>query len=108
MKSQKRKPYRAADKFIQGLLKDNQVRVHYDSERAQTLIAQAVRSTRLRAGLTQAQLARLAGTTQAVISRLESGTDLRTPSLELLSRIAGACKAKLTFSFEFPTKRRVA
>lgn len=104
MKIQKKKTYRSADKFIQKLLKDNEVRVMFEAERAITLIADAVRTARLKAGLTQVQLAKLAGTTQAVVSRIESGSDSRTPSLNLLSRIAGACKATFSFAFEFSKK----
>jgi DNA-binding XRE family transcriptional regulator len=104
MKQKKKKAYRSADKFIQKLLKDKEVRVMFEAERAITLIADVVRAARLRAGLTQVQLAKLAGTTQAVVSRIESGADARTPSLELLSRIAGACKATLSFSFDFSHK----
>ena len=107
MKTQKRKAYHSADKFIQKLLKDDEVRVLFEAERAKTLIADVVRAARIKAGLTQVALAKLAGTTQAVVSRIESGTDSRTPSLELLSRIAGACKATLTFAFEF-SKQKVA
>lgn len=44
-----------------------------------------IRSVRLHRGLTQAQLARRAGTTQTVISRLERGD--RSPSVETLSRL---------------------
>lgn len=99
-----KKAYHPADKFIQKLLKDYEVRVMFEAERAKTLIADAVRTARIRTGLTQAELAKAAGTTQAVISRIESGMDTRTPSLELLSRIAGACKAKLIFAFEFKQK----
>jgi ribosome-binding protein aMBF1 (putative translation factor) len=101
----KRKQYRPAKSFVEKLLKDPEIRVHYEAERAKTLIAEAVRSARLQAGLTQVELAKLAQTTQAVISRIESGTDTRTPSLELLSRIAGACKASLSFSFSFSRKK---
>lgn len=104
MKTKKKKAYHSAEKFIQKLLKDNEVRVLFEAERAKTLIADAVRTARIKTGLTQVELAKAASTTQAVISRIESGSDSRTPSLELLSRIAGACKAKLTFAFEFTKK----
>lgn len=97
----KKKSYRSAKPFVAKLLKDSEIRVLFEEERAKTLIAEAVRSARLHAGLTQVELAKAADTTQAVISRIESGSDSRVPSLDLLSRIAGACRARLTFSFEF-------
>lgn len=101
----KKKNYRPAKPFVEKLLKDPEIRVQFEAERAKTLIADAVRQARLRADLTQTELAKLAQTTQAVISRIESGTDSRIPSLELLSRIAGACKASFTFAFSFGSKR---
>lgn len=55
-----------------------------------TLIA----SARRRAGLTQAQLARRAGTSQPVISAYEHGR--RDPSIETLRRLVGATGAELT------------
>lgn len=91
--------YRSARPFVKKLLRDREIRVLFEEERIKTQIAEAVRIARIRAELTQAKLAKLAHTTQAVISRLESGTDSRIPSLSLLARIAGACKAKLEFSF---------
>ncbi len=99
-----KKAYRPARPFINKLLKDSEIRVLFEEERIKTQIAEAVRSARIRAGLTQTELANLADTTQAVISRIESGMDSRIPSLSLLARIAGACKANLTFSFLFEKK----
>ena len=52
-----------------------------------------VQKVRLGAGLTQASLAKLTGTTQSAISRLESGRV--RPSLETLERLAKACGAAL-------------
>ncbi len=101
----KKKQYRSAKTFVEKVLKDPEIRVLFEAERAKTLIADAVRSARLRAGLTQVELAKLAKTTQAVVSRIESGSDSRVPSLDLLSRIAGACKATLTFAFSFQSKK---
>lgn len=94
-----KKAYKSVRPFINKLLQDREIRVLFEEERIKTKIAEAVRTARIRAGLTQAELAKLAQTTQAVISRLESGMDSRIPSLSLLARIAGACKAKLEFSF---------
>ncbi len=100
----KKKRYRPAKPFIERMLKDSEIRVLFEEERAKTLIAEAVRNARIHAGLTQVKLANLADTTQAVISRIESGTDSRVPSLSLLARIAGACRAKLTLGFSFGKK----
>ena len=96
-----KKRYRPAKAFVQKLLKDPEIRVHFEAERAKTQIAEAVHQARVRCGLTQSELAKLAKTTQTVISRIESGSDSRVPSLDLLSRIAGACKASFTFAFRF-------
>lgn len=104
MKKNGHKPYHPASRFINKLLKDPEIRITFEEERAKTRIAEAVRAARLHSGLTQIELADLAETTQAVISRIESGTDSRIPSLALLARIAGACKAKLLFGFSFKKK----
>ncbi len=97
----KKKSYRPARPFVEKLLKDPEVRIYFEEERVKTEIAMAVRNARIHAGLTQVELAEQADTTQAVVSRIESGTDSRVPSLALLGRIAAACKAKLMFGFEF-------
>lgn len=97
----KKKAYHPARPFVEKLLKDPEVRIYFEEERAKTEIAMAVRNARIHAGLTQVELAKTADTTQAVISRIESGTDSRVPSLALLARIAAACKAKLMFGFDF-------
>lgn len=54
-----------------------------------------LREARLRAGLTQAELARRAGTTQPAIARYESGKV--QPSLERLRQLIRACGLELTF-----------
>lgn len=94
-----KKKYKSAKPFIKKLLKDQEIRIYYEEERTKTLISQAVKTTRLQAGFSQTELAKKAFTTQNVISRVEAGTDSRMPSLALLSRIAAACKAKMTFGF---------
>lgn len=59
---------------------------------------------RKEAGLTQAELSKKTGISQADISRLENGT--RNPSLALLNRIAEALNA--TLRIEFVPNKRVA
>ena len=53
----------------------------------------AIRDARRRAGLTQADLARRSGTSQAALSAYETGR--KDPSVATLSRILGAAGARL-------------
>lgn len=96
-----KKPYRSARPFINRLLKDPEIKIYYEEEKTKTRIAEAVHTARMHSGLSQEALAKKAATTQAVISRVESGKDARMPSLALLARIASACNARMTFGFSF-------
>lgn len=57
-----------------------------------------IRALRLRAGLTQAELARRVGTTQSAIARWERGAV--SPSLRTGRRLAAACGHDLAFVTE--------
>ena len=81
--------------------KDPEFSLYFQREKAISEIARLVRDARLKAGLTQAQLAKKARSSQVVIARLESGSDGRIPSLDLFERIANALKAKLLVRFEY-------
>ncbi len=67
-------------------------------ERIKSQSAQAIYEARVAAGLTQTQLAKLAGTTQSVISRLEDG-DYDRHSLAMLERIATALHRRVEVRF---------
>jgi predicted transcriptional regulator len=67
-------------------------------EMSNLAIAQLVYDSRTRAGLTQQKLAKLVGTTQPVIARLEDA-DYRGHSLRMLRRIAGALKKDVEIRF---------
>jgi len=58
-------------------------------EREKAHVAMQISHFRTKAGLTQKQLANLVGTTQSVISRLES-TEYRGHSMNMLGKIATA------------------
>jgi len=88
------------DDMISEQLADNEFAEHYERELLINAIAKMVVKLREHNHLTQGELAKRAGTTQPVIARIESGTDSRVPSLELLSRIALASNAYLKLSFE--------
>ena len=69
-------------------------------------IAQLIYDARSQAGLTQAELAHLIGTKQAVIARLEDA-DYHGHSLAMLHRIATALNQKLDIRL-LPEKRKHA
>ena len=66
-----------------------------ERERTNAEVAQLIYDRRVAAGLTQKQLAKLVGTTQSVISRLEDA-DYEGHSLTMLQRIAGALGERIT------------
>jgi transcriptional regulator with XRE-family HTH domain len=62
------------------------------------MVGSAVRAARRKAGMSQVELARLAGTSQPSIARLERG--LVSPTVISLDRIARALGAELVIDFE--------
>lgn len=62
-----------------------------------------LREARLRASLTQAQLAALTSTSQATISAYESGA--KRPSIDTLSRLLSATGARLAVVHDGPAVR---
>jgi ribosome-binding protein aMBF1 (putative translation factor) len=88
--------------LVQKLLRDPEIRINFELERARTDLAAAVQAARKRAGLTQKALAEKVRTSQSVIARLESGTDQRMPSLPLLAKIAKACHGFVEVTIRLP------
>jgi ribosome-binding protein aMBF1 (putative translation factor) len=74
-------------------MKDKNFRAEYERIGPEMEIAVAIAEARTRAGLTQKQLAERVGTTQSVISRLESGQ--AEPSTRTMKRIAEATHSRL-------------
>lgn len=85
--------------YVEKKIKHHDFKTLYDRELLINAIAKMVVDFRHASKLTQLQLAKKAGTTQAVIARLESGNDERIPSIDLLARIAGASHLTLRISF---------
>jgi len=73
-------------------LKDPEVRKTYEELEPEFEVAHALIAARVKAGLTQAQVAKRMGTTQSVIARLEGGRSL--PSIKTLYRYAEATGTK--------------
>lgn len=70
------------------LLADPKTRAEYEAQAPEFAVARELIAARVRAGLTQEELAARMQTTQSTIARLESGRSL--PSLRTLSRYAEA------------------
>ena len=81
------------EKLRARLLADPRVKSEYDALAPEFEIAAELARARLRAGLSQAELAARMGTSQSTIARLESGQTL--PSTKTLLRFAKATDSKL-------------
>jgi ribosome-binding protein aMBF1 (putative translation factor) len=77
---------------------DRELRRKVESERLGLRVAQMLYDARTAAGLTQGQLAKLVGTTQSVISRLEDA-DYEGHSLSMLQRVAKALHRQIDIRF---------
>jgi len=82
------------EKIKSQLLADPDVKREYDALAPEFEIAAELIRARLRAGLSQAELAERMGTSQSTIARLESGQTL--PSAKTLLRFARATQSKVT------------
>ncbi len=74
-----------------------------EEARADDEVARKIFELRTKAGLTQAQLAKMIGTTASVISRLEN-SDYEGHSLAMLRRIAAALNKRVEIRF-VPVRR---
>jgi ribosome-binding protein aMBF1 (putative translation factor) len=70
----------------------------YDALEEEFALASALIRARSEADMTQEEVAKAMGTTQAVVARLESGRTL--PSTRTLERFAKATRTRLRISFE--------
>ncbi|WP_308580415.1 helix-turn-helix domain-containing protein [Oribacterium sinus] len=75
------------------LLKDQEFKKEFEKLQSERDLTMSLVRARKEAGLTQEELSKKTGISQADISRLENGT--RNPSLALLNRIAEAMNSEL-------------
>jgi transcriptional regulator with XRE-family HTH domain len=76
------------------LLSDPKVKKAYDEMNPDFIIAAALINARVKAKLTQAEVAKKMGTTQSVVARLESGH--HHPSLKSIQKYAHAINRKIS------------
>jgi len=87
--------------------RDEELRRMIAQETLNARVAQLIYEARTAAGLTQAELARLIGTKQPVVARLEDA-DYQGHSLSMLQRIASALNLRLEIHFAPGDKRQAA
>jgi DNA-binding XRE family transcriptional regulator len=79
-------------------LKDPEFRMHYAEERRALQLAMKIAKLREKKGLTQAKFAKLMGTSQQAVSRIESG-EYEGFTLKTLEKIAEATGTRLKIDF---------
>lgn len=89
--------------FKKEALKNPEVKKAYDELQPEYDIIQAMIDARKQMNMTQSDLSKKTGITQADISRIENGT--RNPSLGLLKKLAAGMGMRLKLEF-VPAKRR--
>lgn len=79
------------------LMQDELFKKEYEALKPEIEITKALTDARINANMTQKELSKRSGITQADISRLERGN--RNPSLALLKRLAEAMDTELKIEF---------
>ena len=83
---------------LQEDIKDPEFKAYYQEERQALKLAMKIAELRNQKGLTQQELARLMGTSQQAISRIESG-DYEGFTLKTLEKIAEATGMRVEIEF---------
>ena len=85
------------DELTKELMRDEEFRREYEAIQPELNITRAIFDARIRSGMTETQLSKRSGISQADISLLETGN--RNPSLNLLKRLADAMNVTLRIEF---------
>jgi DNA-binding XRE family transcriptional regulator len=79
-------------------IKDPEFKTHYQEERQALKLAMKIAELRNQKGLSQQELAKLMGTSQQAISRIESG-EYEGFTIKTLEKIAGATGMRVKIEF---------
>ncbi|MET9676047.1 helix-turn-helix transcriptional regulator [Streptomyces sp. NPDC006482] len=86
------------DRLREETLEHPEARASYEATRVRFELGRAVRARREELGMSQTQLARVAGLRQPAVARFEAGGTM--PTLPLLERLAVALGMRLHVGFE--------
>lgn len=89
--------YIPVDEWAREKMKDPAFKAAYDALEEEFALASALIEARSQADMTQEEVAKAMGTTQATVARLESGRNM--PSTRTLERFARATGTRLRISF---------
>jgi DNA-binding XRE family transcriptional regulator len=95
MKNEKVRTFRSR---LREDLKDPEFKAHYQEERQAVMLAMKIAKLREKKGLSQQQMAKLMGTSQQAVSRIESG-EYEGFTLKTLEKIAEATGTKVKIEF---------
>ena len=95
MKNEKVRSFRSR---LREDLKDPEFKAHYQEERQALMLAMKIAKLREKKGLSQQQMAKLMGTSQQAVSRIESGA-YEGFTLKTLEKIAEATGTKVKIEF---------
>lgn len=90
--------YIPVDEWAKEKMKNPEFKAAYDALEDEFALASAMIEARNHADMTQEEVAKAMGTTQAVVARLESGKTM--PSTRTLERYAKATGTRLCISFK--------
>ena len=84
--------------YKKSILKNQKVKEEYDALQPEYDIIQAMIDARIKQNITQVELSKRTGITQADISRIENGT--RNPSLSMVKKLADGLGMQLRVEFK--------
>jgi len=93
IKGKKGNKYVNFDVMLREALKDPKFRKAYNALEPKYALIHAILDARIKRGITQAEIAKRAGTTQSAIARFESGVG--NPTLDFMQRVSAAIGARL-------------
>ena len=96
----KKDAFERLDRAIENATKrDSDLGFEYSQETLNLELAGILHKLRIESGLTQEEVAKLAGLNQPLVSRIENPASAKKPSLETLAKIAVAFNKQLRIEF---------
>lgn len=92
------------DQLKKKMLSDPAVKLTYDELADEFFLVEALVKARLRAGLSQAEVARRMGTKSPAVSRIESANVKHSPSFRTLKKYAAAVGCRLEIKLKLKLK----